>query len=104
MAEKVRSLMMDPANLRVLKGRLIAALATKLTEEDVDFRGILVRSDLKHGLWEVRVEFEPPSDDKLEHYQELLTVEALDYDFEPVMRFLARSTAAERRRWLKTRK
>ena len=94
---------MDQAQ-RVLRGRLIATLATKLTELDVDFRGIIVLLDEGLGVWEVRVEFDPMIENRLEYYQQMITTESLKLDFEIIVQSLARMIGRYRQKWLKTAK
>lgn len=93
-------------NLRILKGRLIATLATKLTEQAVDFNGITVHDGSHWRTWKVRVEFEQDPmtlAQMVEHYQQVIPIESLEYDLEPLMNLMAKHVRGMRNEWLARR-
>lgn len=93
--------MKDPSK-RELRGRLIAALAAKLTDLDVDFRGLVV---VEHeDNWLIIVEYDPTSADRLETYQHAINYGSLLAHFTPMVHMIGKTMEAQRTEWLKTQK
>ena len=89
-------------NLRKLKRLLIASLATKLDDLDVDFKGIHVRTSHHDAtIWIATIEFES-AEDKRETYQHAFNPDLLVAYFEEKTSMAAKMTEGCRKEWLTT--